>query len=180
VLATCGAVASAGVARRQVARTCSLRSMTLRRGPLVSEKTGAQATLPLVITEHASTSCVLDGYPSVALVDRHGRVLPLQYTHRGDEMITAARPKPVRMRVRTSAYFALNKTGCDVHPTRFARTLRVRLSGSRHARTIRLQHYPILDYCGRGVFGRVAVSPFEQRRSGWACDSQGSCQRRRR
>jgi hypothetical protein len=154
--------------------------MTLRRGPLVSEKTGAQATLPLVITEHASTPCVLDGYPALVLVDGRDRVLPFQYTHRGDEMITGALPKPVPMRTGTSSYFALNKTGCDVRATRFARTLRVRLAGARHAESIRLQHYPILDYCGPGFFGRVAVSPFERRPSGWACESQGTCQRRRK
>jgi hypothetical protein len=114
--------------------------MTLRRGPSVSEKTGAQATLPLVITEHASTPCVLDGYPALVLVDGRDRVLPFQYTHRGDEMITGALPKPVPMRTGTSSYFALNKTGCDVRATHFARTLRVRLAGARHAESIRLQH----------------------------------------
>jgi uncharacterized protein DUF4232 len=154
--------------------------MTLRRGSLVSEKTGGQATLPLVMTEHAAMSCVLNGYPSVALLDRSGRLIPFRYAHNGDEMITGARPKPITLRTGNSAYFALNKTGCQVRPTRIARTLRVALPGSRRTRTIRLQHYPILNYCGPGFFSRVAVSPFERRPGRTGCDSQDSCQRRRK
>jgi len=147
---------------------------------LVSEKTGGQATLPLVMTEHAMRSCVLKGYPSIALFDRRGRLIPFRYAHNGDEMITGARPKSVILRRGISAYFALNKTGCQVRATRTARTLRIALPGSHRTTTMSLQHYPILDYCGRGFFGRVAVSPFERTPGGWGCEAQGSCQRRRK
>jgi hypothetical protein len=179
-LAVCGPAASAAAGAGRSVRVCSLGSLTLRRGPLVSEKTGGQATLPLVMTERAATSCVLYGYPSVTLLDGSGRLIPFRYAHNGDEMITGARPKPLTLRTGTSAYVALNKTGCQVHTTRVARTLRVALPGSRRTKTISLRRYPILDYCGRGFFGRVAVSPFERRPGGTGCRSQGSCQRRHR
>jgi len=179
LLAASAVAASAG-AEPQAGRACSLSALRLRVGGLVSEKTGAQATLPLVLTSRAATPCVLNGYPSIALFDRHSRLLRFTYRHNGDEMITAALPKPVPMQRGTSAYFGLNKTGCQVYTTRNARTLRIALPGSGETKTLRLQHYPILNYCGRGFFGRVAVSPFERRPFGWACAAQNSCQRRRK
>lgn len=178
-LAICGLAASSAVGASRSVQACSLGSVTLRRGALVSEKT-EQATLPLVVTERAVTSCVLNGYPSLTLFDRSGHRISFQYAHNGDEMITGARPKPVTLRMGTSAYFALNKTICQGYTTRVARTLRVALPGSRRTTTIWLQHYPILGYCGRGFFGRVAVAPFERRRGDTGCYSQGSCQRRRK
>jgi hypothetical protein len=171
------AAPAAGSANRHALPACSVSAMTLRVGGLVSEKT-QQHTLPLVLTSRAATPCVLDGYPSVALFDREGRLLPFRYTHQGDQMITSARPRPVEMRLGTSAYFALNKNACALFTTRVARTLQLRLPGGREFQTIRLRHYPILDYCGRGFFARVTASPFVPRPSGWACDSQGSCLRR--
>jgi uncharacterized protein DUF4232 len=179
LLAASAVAASAGVAEQQARRACSLSALRLRVGGLVSEKTGAQATVPLILTSRAATPCVLNGYPSIALFDRHGRLLHFTYKHNGDEMITGALPKPVPMQRGTSAYFGLNKTGCQVYTTRNARTLRIALPGSGKTTTLRLRHYPILNYCGQGFFSRVAVSPFERRPFGWAC-AQNSCQRRRK
>jgi Protein of unknown function (DUF4232) len=176
-LAICGLAASTAVGSGRSVRTCSLDSMTMQLGARVSEKTGGQETLPLVLTEHAGTTCVLDGYPSVALLDRSGRLIPFRYADNGDQMITGARPKPVTLHLGSSAYFALNKTGCQVHPTRIAKTLRIALPGSRRTTTIR-PHQPTFDYCGRGFFARVAVSPIV-RKGGWGCD-RNSCQRRRK
>jgi Domain of unknown function (DUF4232) len=179
LLAASAVAASGGVAGQHARRPCSLSGLRLRIGRLVSEKTGAQATLPLVLTKRSATPCVLDGYPSIALFDRHGHRLRFTYRHNGDEMITVALPKPVPMQRGTSAYFGLNKTGCQVYTTRNARALRIAIPGSGETKTLRLNHYPILNYCGQGVFARVAVSPFERRRGGWACTAQGSCQRRK-
>jgi Protein of unknown function (DUF4232) len=180
LLAASAVAASAGVTGQQKGRACSLSGMRLRIGESVSEKTGAQATLPLVLTSRAATPCVLHGYPSITLYDRYGRVLRFTYRRNGDEMITGALPKPVSMQRGISAYFGLNKTGCQVYTTRSARTLRIALPGAGETKTLRLQHYPILNYCGQGFFGRVAVSPFERRPVGWVCIAQTSCQRRRK
>jgi hypothetical protein len=180
LLVASAVVATAGVAGQQARRSCSLSGLTLKIGDRVSEKTGGQATLPLVLTSSASTPCVLDGYPSITLLDRRGRLLRFSYRHNGDQMITGALPKPVPMRRGTSAYFGLNKTGCQVYTTRNARTLRIALPDSGRTKTLRLQHYPILNYCGQGFFAHVAVSPFEPRRDAVGCVSQNSCQRRRK
>jgi uncharacterized protein DUF4232 len=179
-VAVSAALASAGVARQQADPRCSVSVLRLRIGGLVSEKTGAQATLPLVLTSRRATPCVLHGYPSIVLDDQHGRRLPFTYSHNGDEMITGAFPKPVWMHRGTSAYLGLNKTGCQIHTTRAARTLQIALPGNPTTKTIRLRRYPILNYCGRRSYSRVAVSPFERRPNGWACLAQGSCARRRK
>ncbi|MGN6445066.1 DUF4232 domain-containing protein [Amnibacterium sp.] len=179
LIAASAVAASAGAARQEAGSACSLSALRLKIGGLVSEKTGGQATLPLVLTSRAATPCVLDGYPSIALFDRHGHLLPFAYRHNGDQMITGALPKLVQMQRGTSAYIGLNKIGCQVYTTRNARMLRIALPGSSETRTLRLQHYPILNYCGRGFFSRVAVSPFERRPGGWACVAQNSCVRRK-
>lgn len=151
--------------------------LRVESGGLVSEKT-EQHTLPLVLTSGAAKTCVLDGYAAVALFDRQGRLLPFRYTHRGDQMITGARPKPIQLRPGASAYFALNQNTCASFTTRTASTLRIRLAGGHGELTMHLARYPILGYCGRGVWQTVAVSPFERQQGGWVCRSQGSCARR--
>jgi hypothetical protein len=153
--------------------------MRLKIGGQVSEKTGAQETLPLVLTSRAAAPCVLDGYPSIALFDRRGHLLRFTYRHNGDEMITGALPKPVPMQRGTSVYLGLNKTGCNARTTGIARTVRIALPEHGKTKTLRLRHYPILDYCGKNLFSSVDVSPFERRRYGWSCHSSNSCRRRR-
>jgi hypothetical protein len=177
VVGTAGAVAVTGAARAQAVRACSLSLLTLRRGPLVSEKTGGQATVPLVLTDRASRACFLVGYPAVAFFDRRGRRIPFNFSHRGDQMVTGARPRPVTLRRGASAYFGLNETDCQVYTTLVARVVRVALPGSRQADSLGLRRYPILNYCGPAYLARITVSPFERRASGWGCDSQGSCER---
>jgi hypothetical protein len=179
LLAGASVASAAGGAGRETASTCNLRNMTLKLGNLVSETT-EQETLPLTLSNQAQSSCVLDGYPSIRLFDRRGRVLAFRYAHRGDQMITSARPRPVRLRPGASAFFALNENSCEGSHRGTARSLAISQSGPPEARGIRLRHYPILDYCGPGFFSRVTVSPFEQRPNGWACVSQGPCHRRRK
>jgi hypothetical protein len=169
---------AAGGASREATSACTWRAITLKPGPLVAEKT-EQATLPLVLTSRARRACVLKGYPSLALFDRRGRLLPFRYGHRGDQMITGARPRLVRLRSGASAFIALNKNACEGSHTGTARTLTLRLPGSHEARTMRLGRYPILDYCGTGFFQRVTASPFERRPGDTGCYAQGSCERRK-
>jgi hypothetical protein len=58
----------------------------------------------------------------------------------------------------------LNKYRCDVRDTGIARVLRVALPGVRGALTIRLPHYPIIDYRpADGPSTTVAVSPLVAR-----------------
>jgi Protein of unknown function (DUF4232) len=131
----------------------------LSNGPLWSEKTG-QHTATFVVRNRSSASCVLRGYPRVELLDGHGRMLPFTYAHRGDQMISAAPARRVRVRAGRAAYFAANKYRCDTRTRAVARLVRVTVPGSTASLTIRLGRYPIMDFCGRGApSGIVTVSP---------------------
>jgi len=92
-------------------------------------------------------------------------VRPFVYRRSGDQMITHARPTTVVVHGGGSAFFGFNKNGCDARPSHIAQTLRLALPGSAGARSVHLQHYPIIDYCGTGFFAVITVSPIERRRA---------------
>jgi len=126
--------------------------MSLAMGGLVSEKT-EQHTETAVLTNRLSQSCVLRGYPTIALLDGRGRDIPFAYSHSGAQMITHAPPKTVIVPGGGSAFFGFNKDGCQVRVSRIARTLRVALPGSPRQRSTVIPHSGI-EYCGPG-FGHV-------------------------
>jgi len=155
--------------------TCVASQLRLKLGQLVSEKT-EQHTAPFELTNRARSACSLDGYPTVTLTDAAGRVLPFAYGHLGDQMITAAPPKPVHVPVGGSAFFELNKNACVSFTRRIATAIRVRLSDGRGTLPLRLPHYPLLDYCPAGDPGDgITVSPIEPTLTAAACRSQRAC-----
>jgi len=138
-------------------RACRLRQLRLRNGSLVSEKT-EQETRIFVLRNDSSHRCGLDGYPVVALIARHGRVLPFRYRDRGDQMLTSATPHQVVLVPGGRAFFGINKNVCVSRSTATARSLTAWPLGQL---TVRLRR--TLDYCGPHDPGhRVDVSPFEK------------------
>jgi len=105
---------------------------------------------------------VLDGYPSIVLLDQSGHELPFTYNHNGDQMITADPPQEVRLKVGGAAYFAFNKYRCDVHPLAFAASMRVTLPGGTTARTVHLPRH-LIEFCTERPSRIVTVSPIEAR-----------------
>ena len=143
--------------------SCRIGQLRLSVGPVWSEETG-QHTATIVVRNHHTQPCVLDGYPTLALLTTHGRELPFLYSHRGDQMITAARPTEVRLAADGTAYFAFNKYRCDLHELAIAHSLTVALPGRSARRIVALRSRPTIDYCGRaGPSALVAVSPFVRR-----------------
>jgi len=143
----------------------------------VSEKT-EQHTSVFLLVNVSSRTCALDGYPSLTLLDKKSHALQYGYSHRGDQMITSAPPRRVRLAPRQSAFFAFNKNVCIGHTNRYARTLRVVLPGGRSTWTIDLGPGAV-DYCGRRDPGHaIAVSPVVPRFIDAFCVSQASCRRR--
>jgi hypothetical protein len=141
--------------------TCTATSLAVTAGPDVSEKTG-QVTETIVISNTAVTPCVLNGYPSVTLVDSKGRSLPFAYRFQGDEMITSNRPRAVRVAEHGSAAFALNQVACQTFTTRAAREVRFTLPGADGRLSVRLPREPFFVYCGIPDPGHeVDVSPIE-------------------
>jgi hypothetical protein len=136
---------------------CSGVGWHLHAGELWSEATG-QHTATIAVA-NAGPACTLDGYPRIVLLDARRRPLAFRYTHRGDQMITEARPQPVRVAHGGTVYFAFNKYRCDIGSLATARFVRVLLPGSRRWLELRMSRYPIIDYCREAISLRVAVSP---------------------
>jgi hypothetical protein len=152
--------------------------MRLVLAPPFSEKT-EQHTAGVTLRNLSASPCSLDGYPTVALSDGRGRRLHFDYRHQGDQMITSARPRLVRLDTNASAFFAFNKNVCVSYSDRYARVLRVTLPGRQTGRSIGLPRYPIIDYCDRGDPGKtITVSPIVRRSQDALCLSQRSCRRR--
>jgi Domain of unknown function (DUF4232) len=170
-----GATTSSSAAGRVSAPRCVASQLRLKLGPLVSEKT-EQHTATFALTNMVRSGCSLDGYPTVTLTDAVGRLLPFTYGHHGDQMITAAPPTPVRVPGGGSAYFELNKNACVSFTRRVASEINVRLPGSQRTLSLRLPHYPLLDYCPPGEPGDgITVSPLEPTLTAAACRSQRAC-----
>ena len=156
------AARSAGDARAHSAaaagvRACRLWQLRLGNGGKVSEKT-QQETRILVLRNASSKRCGLDGYPVVALIGAHGRVLPFRFRDHGDQMLTSKSPHLVVLAHGAKAYFGINKNVCVNGSTATARTLTAWPLGQL---TVRLAHS--LDYCGRRDPGHVVdISPFEK------------------
>jgi len=170
-----GVASSSSAARRLSPPRCATAQLRLQLGLLVSEKT-EQHTATFTLRNVERSSCSLDGYPTVTLFDSAGRLLPFVYGHRGDQMITATAPQPVRVSGGGSAYFALNKNACVSAASRAATEIRVRLPGNQGAFSLRLPHYPLIDYCPAGDPGDgITISPIEPTLTDTACRSQRAC-----
>ena len=170
-----GGAPSSSAAHSLSAPTCATSQLRLKLGLLVSEKT-EQHTAMFTLRNIERSSCSLEGYPTVTLFDSAGRLLTFAYGHRGDLMITAAPPKLVRVPGGGSAYFALNKNACVSATSRVATEIRVRLPGGKGTLSLRLPHYPLIDYCPAGDPGDgITISPIEPTLTAAACRSQRAC-----
>jgi Domain of unknown function (DUF4232) len=125
-----------------------------------------QMPVNVFLTNRRSQACILDGYPMITLFDRQGRALSYLYRHAGDQMVTSARPRTVRIRAGGTAVFVFNKNECVLTPAaeqrRAALTLRVALPGSRQTQAVRMPRRWYFEYCGGRDMGRIiTVSPIE-------------------
>ena len=176
---TCGvaalifsSTASAGrPAAASAPAACRLSQFVVALGPYVSEE-GQQHTLALRLINRAPRSCVLYGYPHVALDDETGAI-PFPIRDGGDEMISARQPRRVVVRADGAAFVVLNKSACvrGVLPgSRAATRLRIRAPRGPSAEVASLVfpkqmpfRWRVPDYCGKGdPVSIITVSPFAQ------------------
>jgi hypothetical protein len=151
---------SSGPAQPLAAPNCQPSDLRLDLGEPVSEATG-QHTADLVLTNISRANCNLYGYPTVALLDNKGKVLPFTYSHQGDQMTTAAQPLVVSLRTGWAAYVRINKYRCDITADDTTATLRLTLPGN-HSPSLGLTYQGVsLDYCVEAPSLVVVVSPFE-------------------
>jgi hypothetical protein len=141
---------------------CDVSRFALAVGPEISEPTG-QHTLSVRLTNRGRRTCILDGYPRIWLSDRTG-MIPFAITHRGDQVVTADRPRRVVVKPGGAAFVVLNHYRCDVGVVRAATRVRLAAPGATRAASGTLDirgRYERVDYCGKGQPGSVlAVSPF--------------------
>jgi hypothetical protein len=169
VAAGCGGAGSTHMASVTLL-PCQLSRFVVTLGPYVSEATG-QHTLALRLVNRGSVTCVLDGYPRVALYDADG-VIPFVVRHGGDQMISSDAPKAIKIPAGGHAFVVMNKYRCDRGAAPGSRgTRRIRI-GSGQARSASASivfggrqaipmPYRIPDYCGSGDPGStLTVSPF--------------------
>jgi Protein of unknown function (DUF4232) len=170
-----GSVTASSSAAGRTTPQCATSQLGLKLGPLVSEKT-EQHTATFALHNLARSACSVEGYPRVTLLDAAGRVLPFAYGHRGDQMITATPPQPVRLRGGGSAYVELNKNACVSFTRRVASQIRITLPGTHTPLSALLPHYPLIDYCPVGDPGDgITLSPVEPTLTAAACRSQRAC-----
>ena len=113
-------------------------------------------------------TCVLNGYPRLALFDANG-VIPFVVKQGGDQMISLDSPKPFKVPPHGRAFVVIDKYRCDRGGLRGSRQIRIssntETSGSASI-TFEDPHsvpmpYRIPDYCGRGDPGStLTLSPF--------------------
>ncbi len=145
------------------ARPCAPPHVAVSLGPYVGEAT-EQHTLALRLVNRGDRVCILDGYPRLVLSDARGAIR-FRITHRGDQMISARRPKPVRVYPGRAAFVVLNKNTCVGKSARAARTLELATSaGSVSFRFPKRMAFPwrVPTSCAdAGDPGStIAVSPF--------------------
>jgi Protein of unknown function (DUF4232) len=120
---------------------CRAADVGLSLSKPISPMTGEHVRY-FVLTNDSSKSCVLGGYPRVALYER-SRPLPFVYKYGSGYYISASRPshlKPshVVLRARSTAAFVLAKYRCDTGISGQASELRLSLPGSSTALHIAL------------------------------------------
>ncbi len=141
------------------ATRCSAKQLTVSWGGRVSEPTG-QHTVALTISNGSASGCYLFGYPQIALIDRIGRALPLQYQNDGDQVVTSAPPGHVDIAPRGLAYVTVNKYRCDTTDLMQASDLQLTPPGLTSSFSVSLVDNVPMDYCGPGDPGSIIhVSP---------------------
>ena len=141
------------------ATRCSAKQLTVSWGGRVSEPTG-QHTVALTISNGSASGCYLFGYPQIALIDRTGRALPLQYQNDGDQVVTSTPPGHVDLAPRGLAYVTVNKYRCDTADLMQASDLRLTPPGLTSSFSVSLADNVPMDYCGPDDPGSIVhVSP---------------------
>jgi Domain of unknown function (DUF4232) len=126
----------------------------------VGEATG-QNTLAMRLTNRRTMSCLLDGYPVLALYDSHGRI-PFTIYHGGDQMVTSGKPSRVVVAPGRTGVIVINKYRCDIGTKRITSELSIGLSGVARKTIAYPPGHGVFGYCGSGDPGStISVSPFE-------------------
>ena len=146
---------------------CRAGAISLGYGPPVTSQTGELAAI-YTHTNDGRASCVLSGYPRVALNTASGARLPFRYRRGGGQYVTSAPPPKVTLAPGHTAYVLVAKYRCDLGWRALPATIELTLPGPQQTVITRLidpRRLPALPYCrgGPGDPGQViSVSPVER------------------
>jgi hypothetical protein len=102
---------------------------------------------------------VLDGYPTVVLLNGQRQPIPFSYSHRGDQVVTSHSPRVVHVEGHGAAFFLFNQYRCDIRSQSSAGWLLVKLPGVSGSLVMELRN-EFIDFCPAEPPSRtVAVSP---------------------
>lgn len=119
----------------------------------------------MTLLNTSNASCTVDGYPTIALLDNKGSVVPFTYQHGGGEVVTPRPPRSVTIAPGHVAYVTIDKNGCvlaiKVVPVRLELSIPGQVSTFAVAQPFASQ--AALGYCGPGdpAGDTIFVSPFE-------------------
>ncbi len=148
--------------------TCQASALPLQYRPDLVPMTGEHGGY-YALVNLGRAACTLDGYPSVALTDNGGAILPFRYVHHASVYVTKAAPRRVLLPPGASAFVLVAKYRCDLGDRRDAAAIQLTLPGSAGpAMTLRfspgLPGGADMSYCKGGPDGPgqiVGVSPIE-------------------
>jgi hypothetical protein len=145
-----------GASEASAAAPCRISDFRVSFGPELTPPSGRSALV--LRLRNRGPSCRVRGYPTVALLDRKGRALPVVYRRGGGMMVTPLRPKLVDVRRGGIAWVVLEQFKCDLGGARNAGAAVVGLPGATGTVRLRLTRWG--HYCGKGDPGSfVGVSP---------------------
>ena len=128
---------------------CQLVSLRVGIGPYLGGMSG-EHSLTYTLTNASKTTCMVGGYPTITLSDRHGVPLKLDYVHGRGPYVTHAPPQTVTLAPGAIGYFLVAQYRCDVTTAAAAAAMRIQLpgqSGVLTAPTARVGSSSEFNYC---------------------------------
>ena len=123
----------------------------------VSEYTGGRTSV-ITLTNTSAGTCVLEGYPTLAIRGADGRALPFTISHDGSQIASPAPPRRIEVRAGTAAYAVLDKFRCDLAGGRDPTSVSIALPGASESIPVAPggSGWPgYLTFCGDGDPGSL-------------------------
>jgi hypothetical protein len=145
---------SLGPATAPGAPPCKPSELRATPGGPVSEGTD-QDTTDVEFANASTSTCVLDGYPTIAILDAEGHVLSFSFSHSGDDATVGGAPPAIYLLPEGTAWVRMNQYRCGGAAQATPRTAVLALPSTGGAFPAPVS----FTYCGAGQ--KLTVSPFE-------------------
>jgi hypothetical protein len=162
LVATNSAIAESRAPSSSRPPSCKASMARVSLGPRISDRT-MQDSISFEFVNESGATCVVDGFPQVALYAAGGASMPFVYTYAGDAEVIGGHADTVVLRPRATAYSTINQQACTLYTKRQAVDARVTIAGDESGVVISIRNRPVISYCQPDdpSAGSIAVSPFE-------------------